>query len=194
MSLAIWPVSPLPAETDRDIHWKLDESHYDSGAYQAMTTFLRPLYRYNIPFKLYTEVKRATIKDFWNQQRRQGNAPFLMMDPYDYAVNSVLAVRSGYATGSGNVFLYDTNSFFVRANTTTVASLFSSLSGYVLLGTNYTYDQDTGVLGLLVKAVNDVWSARSMTYYRKCVFDGSYHERSPLWNVFGSDLKVTEIV
>lgn len=191
--MIIFPVSPLPAGLNRQVDWGEQTTSYDSGRYQAVTPYLRPMYNLAVPFRNFTEVKQGQIFTFINSQKN-GTMPFLMKDPYDYRVNSVLAVRSGYASGSGNLYLFDTNSFFVRADTTTVASLFSVLSGYVRLGLEYSYDQDTGTFTVNTKAQADVWGIRSMQYFRKWVFDGKYNEEATLWNIFNVNLRFKEIL
>lgn len=193
MSLLTWPFSYLPAAITRVFDWGVSPVQYDSGARQAMTHFSRPLYKYVVPFVNFNEVKQATLATFINSLKG-ATTPFLMKDPYDYYVGSAMAVRSGYISGQTSLSLFDTNSFFVRADTFSIGSLFSSLSGYVRLGQEYSYDQDTGMLTVNTKAVTDVWGARSMTYFRKCAFDGSYQEQSRLWNIFAADISINEIV
>lgn len=189
--MEIWPASPLPAGLQRIPYWQNDDVDFDSGAFQSRTTFLRPLYRYTIPFQNFNETKQALIIDFWNARRGKAQ-PFLMKDPYDYAVSSVLGVRSGIVVGSAQLF--DTNSFFVRADTTTIGSLFSSLSGYVTLGSEFQYDQDTGVLTVNTKAATDVWGVRSMEYFRKVRFKSDYQETATIWNVFNAQLTMWEVL
>lgn len=191
MALPIFPTSPMPAELDRTPYWKVDAVNYDSGAYQAVTPFQKPLYRWSIPIKLMTEVRQSSLFNFWNSLKGR-TQPFLMKDPYDFRVNSALAVNSG--TGAGSLFLYDINSYSVRADTTTIGSLFSAISGYVTLGVEYNYNQDTGVLTVVTKSNTDTWGVRSMQYYRKCVFGEDYRERSIIWNLFGAQLSIKEIV
>jgi hypothetical protein len=72
--------------------------------------------------------------------------------------------------------------------------LFSALSGYVTLGTNYNYNQDDGILTLVTKASTDVWGVRSAEYYRKVAFDQPYREVARRWNIFGVTLSIQEIV
>lgn len=193
MSYPIFPVSPLPAGLDRTKAWGENESLYDSGASNAMTPYQKPLLRYTIPWTNITEQKQQALFAF-NNTTKGKTLPFLMKDPYDYRVNSVLGVRSGYASGSADLHLYDTNSFTVRADTTTIGSLFSVLSGYVTLGQEYTYAQDTGVFHINSKAVNDVWGVRSMQYFRKCKFSQDYTENAVLWNIFNLNLVIREDV
>ena len=192
MAYPIFPVSPMPANIDRNAFWKVDKVKYDSGARQAMTTFVRPLYRYRIPIPVYNEVKQAAVISFWNAVQGE-TQPFFMKDPYDYTVNSVIVVRSGLISAA-TVYIYDTNSFKVFADTTTVGSLFSSLSGYVTAGSEYTIEQDTGILRVNTKATTDVWRANSMQYFRKCAFEQTYNERAIIWNIFGTELTVEEMV
>lgn len=191
MAYPIFPVSPLPAGLERTKSWGENDSVFDSGASITMTAFQKPLYRYSIPWSNITEVKQQVIFDFFDTVRGR-TMPFLLKDPYEYRVNSVLAVQSGFASGSGTVQLFDTKSFMVRADTTTIGSLFSSLSGFVTLGSEFSYEQDTGVLTVNTKAVNDVWGVRSMEYWRKVKFDGDYQENATLWKIWNVSLKFRE--
>lgn len=191
MALPIFPTTPMPANLDRSPYWKADAVNYDSGAYQSVTPFQKPLYRWSIPIKLMTETQQSSLFNFWNNIKGR-TLPFLMKDPYDFRVNSVLAINSG--TDVGTYFLFDVNSFSVRADTTTIGSMHSVLSGYVALGTDYNYDQDSGVLTAITKSNTDIWGVRSMQYFRKCVFDDDYTERSIMWNLFGAQLQIREII
>lgn len=191
MSYITFPFTPLPAGTSRMKEWNSTVQAYDSGDAQGLSPWIRPLYRYTLPLNNYTEIKQSSLWHFWDLTKGP-TIPFLMRDPYDYAINSVLAVRSGISTGS--FFLYDTHSYMVRPDTTTVGSLFSSLSGYVTLGTNYNLDQDSGVFTILTKSNTDVWGARSVFYLKKCRFSGDYNEASPLWNVFNANLTIKEVL
>jgi hypothetical protein len=107
-------------------------------------------------------------------------------------VNSVMGVRSGI-TNAATSFLFDTNSYMVRADTTTVGSMFSTLSGYIRNGFEYSYDQDTGLLTVNTKDITDVWGVRSMQYYKKVKFISDFKETSPLWNVFNATVQVKEM-
>ena len=191
MSLPIFPFSPLPANLSRTPDWGENVARYDSGEQQGDTPYLRPLYQWSVPIKLMTEIKQSSLWAFVNDRRGQVK-PFLIKDAYDYQVNSVLGVRSGIISAA-TLFLYDTNSFFVRADTTTVGSLFSTLSGYVRNGVEYSYDQDSGLLTVNTKAATDVWGVRSMTYFRKAKFNAPYNETSQLWNIFSSTLTIVEL-
>jgi hypothetical protein len=191
MSLAIFPASPLPADLGREKAWGENQIIYDSGAMQSDTAYVRPLYRWNVPFKNYTEVKHSSLWLFWDQVKGR-TFPFLMKDPYDYFVDSVMAVRSGI-TNAATLNLYDLNSYMVRPDTLFIGSLFSTLSGYVRNGVEYSLDQDTGILTVNTKAVTDVWGARSMFYFKKCTFRAPFVEKSPLWNVFGTELTIWEL-
>jgi hypothetical protein len=190
MAYPIFPASPLPAGLDRTKFWNTDESIYDSGASNAMTTFQKPLYRWTIPFQNITEFKQSSLSAF-NDLVRGKTLPFLIKDPYDFRVNSVLAVRSGIISAA-TLALYDTNSYTVRADTTTISSLFSSLSGYVRLGFEYNYSQDDNILLVNSKGPTDVWGVRSMQYFRKAKFTNDYNENAVLWNIFGMSIQVRE--
>lgn len=185
----IFPI-PIYGGVQRVKQWGANIVRYDSGMRQADTAFLKPLYDYQMTIPYMNEFRQSSLWHFIDLQRSETD-PFLMKDPYDYIVNSVFAVRSGLTTGS--MFLFDTNSYMVRADTTTIGSLFSSLSAYVKLGTNYTYDQGTGILTLTTKASTDVWGVRSMQYFKKCAFKDTYTEQSPSWNIFGGTLSIEEI-
>lgn len=191
MSLLIFPFSPLPADLTRTFDWAENETRYDSGEYQTDTNYVRPLIQYDVNVKLMTEVKQTALKSFVNSVKGR-TQPFLMKDPYDFQINSTLAVQSGVISGS-SLYIYDITGFMVRADTTTIGSLFSSLSGYVTLGTQFGYDQDTGILTVNTKAATDVWGVRSATYFRKAKFIASYAETSQLWNIFSTNMKITEL-
>jgi hypothetical protein len=191
MTWLVFPLSPLPAETTRERDWGENTFNYDSGAFQGMTPYQKPLYMWDIPFKNINELKQGPLATFVDSLRGMVT-PFLMKDPYDFRVNSVLSVRSGINTGT--FYIYDANSFFVRPDTTYIGSMFSSLSGFVLLGTNYAIDQDTGVMSIITKSNTDAWGVRSLQYYRKCVFDSRYRERNVMWNQFQIGVRVREIL
>jgi hypothetical protein len=192
MPYPIFPVSPLPANIDRNAFWKVDKVKYDSGARQAMSTFVRPLYRYRIPIPVYNEIKQSSLMYFWNQVKGE-TLPFFMKDPYDYWVNSAIVVRSGLISAA-TIYMYDANSFKIYPDTTTVGSLFSSLSGYVTAGSEYNIEQDTGILRVNTKATTDVWRVTSIQYFRKCALEQTYNERAIIWNIFGTELTVEEFV
>lgn len=187
MALPVFPYSPLPATMVRSKSWNDDMIMYDSGEAQGFSNWIRPLFRWSFPFKLLLPAQQSSLWAFWDD-RRGRTRPFLMKDPnpQDSWVNSVLAVRSGI-TNAATLYLYDTNSYMVRADTTTIGSLLSTLSGFVNLGTHYSYDQDSGILTVNTKAANDVWSGRSFSYYRKCRFAAPYNEQQVIWGVFAVD-------
>jgi hypothetical protein len=186
----IFPFSPLPAGLERNKNWNVEVQEYDNGDSQGLSAFVKPLYEWSLPMQNYNEIKQSSLWSFWDTQHGAA-IPFLIKDAYDNRVNSVLAVRSGISTGT--LYLYDTNSYMIRADTTTIGSMFSALSGYVRLGTNYNYDQDSGVLTLTTKATTDTWSARSAQYFKKARFVGDFKERSPIWNIFAGNLNIKEM-
>lgn len=192
MPYPIFPVSPLPADLDRTPSWNTDRVRYDSGARQGFSTYARPLWEYDVSFSNMNEVKEAVLVTFIHSVRGMTD-PFLMKDPYDFRVNSVVAVRSGI-TNAATLFLYDTRSYQMRVDTFSIGSLFSSLSGYVRLGVEYGYEQDTGLFTVNTKAATDIWGVRSGEFFRKCAFISDYRERSRLWNQFGATVKIEEIV
>jgi hypothetical protein len=191
VSLMTFPFSPLPAGTSRMKDWNSAVQEYDSGDSQGLSPWIKPLYRYSLPLNNYTEIKQSSLWHFWDLVKG-ATIPFLLRDPYDYSINSVLAVRSGI-TNAATLFFYDVNSYMVRPDTVFTGSLFSALSGYVRLGIEYGLDQDSGILTVNTKAVTDVWGVRSMFYLKKCRFSGDHNETSPLWNVFNSNLSVKEM-
>lgn len=191
MALPTFPFSPLYATMTRQKAWNENSNVYDSGDVQGFTNWVRPLYRYTLPISLYTEIKQSSLWAFWDIVRGT-TLPFVIKDPYDNCVNSVLAVDSG-VTNAATAFLFDTNSYFVRADTMAIGSLFSALSGYVTLGTNYNYDRDSGLLTVVAKATNDVWGARSMSYWKKVKFNSQMVENDLMWNTFATALTLIEL-
>lgn len=195
MVLAIFPTSPLPAGMSKTMDWAENSTRYDSGAAQGQTAYLRPLMKYRIQFKNINEIKQQSLQLFIKQQRN-GVTPFLMKDPnpLDFRINSVFVVSGDAVTEPGSHNIFDTNSFFVRVDTTTIGSLTSNKSGFVTLGSEYDYDQDTGVLTVKSIDTDDSWHAQSLQYYRKCKFMSPYNENQVIWNQFSVGLTIEEIV
>jgi hypothetical protein len=177
--MLIFPSSPMPAGMERLKHWGEDVQEYDSGEMQGISPYAKPLYEWSLPFQNYTEIRQSSLWSFYDAVKGR-TTPFLIKD----------AVNSGPTSGS--LYLYDTNSYMVRADTTTIGSLFSALSGYVRLGTNYNYDQDNGIFTITTKANTDTWGVRSMQYFRKARFMTQMREASPIWNVFKTNLTIKE--
>lgn len=191
MALPIFPFSPLPANLERFKNWNENDITYDSGEHQTDTAFVKPLYQWTIPVKLMTEIKQSSVWAFWDD-RKGGTRPFLMKDPYDYAVASVMAVRSGI-TNAATLYFRDLNSYSIRPDTVAVGSLFSTLSGYVRNGVEYSIEQDTGIVTVNTKATADVWGARSLAYFKKVKFGGPYKETSQMWNIFATNWTIVEL-
>lgn len=169
--------------------WGGNTARYDSGAKQGLTPFRQPLYKYDLGFTNINSTKQAQIISLINSVRGTVS-PFWFPDPFDY-VGSVLAVASGVTTGS--VRLFDLNSFYIRPHTTDVATLFSSLSGYVSNGAEYSYNIDSGFITISTKAVIDVWGARSLdTLMKKCSFTQDYSESTRLWGIWNTRMTFEE--
>lgn len=192
MAIPIFPISPLPADLTRLPFWKVDKVKYDSGARQAMTSYYKPLFRYRVPMRVYNEIKQESLYYFWNSVFGE-TMPFFMKDPYEFRVNSGLAVRSGLISAA-TLYMYDTRSWRIYPDTVTVQSLFSSLSGYVLAGSEFTIEQDTGILRVNTKAATDVWGVRSLQYFRKCAFEDDYVERARMWQIWATELTIEEMI
>jgi len=192
MALNIFPTSPLPAGMTREPFWNESKVKYDSGARQATTPYIRPLQRYNIPFKNINEVKQSGVFSFWNLQKGM-TTPFLMKDPIDFRINSAF-VTSGDVTEPASLGLHDVTSFFVLVDTTTIGSMTSNKSGFVTLGSEYDYDQDTGLLTVKSIDTDDYWQLTSAQYFKKCAFEQQYRETGIIWNQFSVNLKIEELV
>jgi hypothetical protein len=190
--MEIFPVSPLPANMTRTFKFNVSVQRFDSGARQAVTAWSKPLYEWRIPWRNMNETKQNTLASFAKDMFGP-LTPFLMKDPYDYRVNSVVAVSTSQTQG-GTLQIYDVKSFFIRVDTTTVSTMTSNLSGYVSLGTEYDYDQDTGALTVNTIAATDFWTVASAQYFRKVAFKEDYSDQSPIWNIFNSNITIEEIV
>jgi len=190
--MEIFPVSPLPAQVQRVFKFNATVARYDSGARQAFSAWKKPLYEWQVPWQNMNETKQNTLASFAKDMFGPVT-PFLMKDPYDYRVNSVLAVNTNQTQG-GTLQTFDTKSFAIRVDTTTIGSLTSNLSGFVTLGSEYDYDQDTGVLTVNTIAATDFWTAQSLQYFRKVAFKEDYSDVSVIWNIFGSRMVIEEIV
>jgi hypothetical protein len=193
MALNIFPTSPLPAGLTRAPFWNTSVVKYDSGARQATTPFVRPLLKYQIPFKNINELKQSAVYSFWNLQRGM-TFPFLMADPIDFRVNSVFVVSGDAVSEPASLGIFDVTSFFILVDTTTIGSMTSNKSGFVTLGSEYDYDQDTG--NLTVKSIDndDSWTASSLQYFKKVAFESQYRETGIISGQFSVNVVIEELV
>lgn len=191
MAFPLYPIV-LPADTERERSWSVEQTFYDSGAYQGASARVRPMLTWDIPWKNINIIRQSSLEALFDVTFG-GTLPFLIKDAYGFRVASVLAVRSGI-TNAATLHLFDTNSWFVRADTTTIGSLFSASSGFVRLGVEYAYSQDDGILTVNTKATADVWGVRSMEYFRKAVFVGNMRDKGIIWEQFTLNQTVKEVV
>ena len=146
-----------------------------------------------MPWKNINEVKQEVISDFVDSVRGTVDA-FLMKDAYDYIVGSVQFVNSNQTNGT-SLQTFDTRSYHIRVDTTYIGSLTSAVSGFVTVGSEYDYDQDTGVLFVRSMDALDIWSNPStLEFYRKAHFKSEYSDTSPIWNQFQISLQIEELV
>lgn len=193
MALPIFPSSPLPGGLSREVNWNFNRVYYDSGASQGFTAWTQPRYEWRVQWQNINETKQNTIAHFVNVTLKGGVNAFLMKDVYDYVVNSWM-VASG-ATNGSTLQTYDQNSFHIRVDTTYMGSLTSTVSGFVTLGSEYSYDQDNGIITINTMNAGDIWSyVDSSEYFRKCVMERNYQDTSPIWNIFQIPLVIKEIV
>ena len=192
--LPIFPYSPMPGGITRSAFWNENVQTYDSGADQGFSNYVKPLYRYTIPLSIYNEIKQANVWPFFRDQTRGMLRPFYIKDPYDQYSAPATAVRSGLTNGA-SLHLYDTNSYSIRVDTTSIGSLASVLSGYVRLGVEFTYNIDSGMLVVNTKATGDVWTYPStVSYYRKVRLAQGFTESAMIWNVFGGAVTLNEVI
>lgn len=191
MALSIMPYSPLPANIQRAWNWGENVVVYDTGEQQADSPFIKPLIQWTVDARLFTEIRQSSLEAFQNTTKGM-TRPFLMKDPYEFYVGSVVVAGSG-VTNAATLQVFDARSYSIRPDTVYCGSLFSSLSGYVRLGVEYNIDQDNGILTVNTKNPSDVWRATSLQYYRKAKFSSPYQETSQLWNVFGAQLQIVEL-
>lgn len=190
--MEIFPVSPLPAMT-RNFNTNVNVARYDSGARQAFSAWKKPLYEWNMNFQNFNETKQNTLTSFAKDMFGP-LTPFLMKDPYDRYVNSVLLCSTNQTNGS-TLQTFDVKSFSVRIDTTDISTITSNLSGYVSLGTEFDYDQDSGILIINTIASNDFWSiTNTVEYFRKVAFKEDYSDASRIWNIFNSTIQIEELV
>lgn len=192
MPLLVFPSSPLPGGMSREKDWNFNRVYYDSGASQGFTAWTQPRYKWQLQWQNVNETKQNTLSWF-SDQIKGGTDAFLMKDPYDFVVNSVV-VASG-ATNGSTLQTFDINSYHIRVDTTYIGSLTSTVSGYVTLGQEYSYDQDNGIITINTMNVGDIWSiVDSSQFFRKCAFERNYQDISPIWNIFNIPLQIKEIV
>lgn len=186
----IFPVSPVPADMQRDMFWNTNVVKYDSGARQGLTPFAQPLYRYRLNFKNIMQTKREQLTGLVNSVQGTTGS-FWFPDPNDY-VNSCLVVRSGL-TNAATVQVFDTNSFTIRPASLQVQTLASATSGFVTNGAEFSYNMESGWMTVNTKATTDVWGVRSLTtLFKKCSFSQNYGDSSQLWQVYASGLQFEE--
>ncbi len=189
MALATLVISPLPADLTRDPQWGESAVRYDSGARQASTPYVKPLYRYSINFSNIPRSKQSSLEAFYHD--RQGKVqPFLMQDPYDYASHGGLIVRTG--TNPSSFWAVTGRGYPVIAKSGSLR-LVSALSGALTQGSHYVLDQDTGIIVASMRPTSaDYWFASSLDFYKKVAFV-SYSEQSRFWNIFGGSFVIEEI-
>lgn len=191
--LPIFPYSPMPGGITRQSFWNENVQVYDSGTDQGFSNYLKPLMRYTIPLSLYNEIKQSSVWPFFRDSTRGMLRPFYVKDPYDQWSAPVTAVGTGVTTGGFQLF--DTNSYSIRVDTTYIGSLSSVLSGFVTLGSEFTYNVDSNQLVVNTKASGDVWTYPStVSYFRKVRLSAGFVETAAIWNVFGSALSLNEII
>lgn len=192
MALAIWPDSPQPAGQSMTPEWGDDVVRYDSGGHHGVVAYAKPLYtNWTMPWKNIPQAKRDTILGFVNSMK-MGGTPFLVKHHKDFRVNSVLVASAGFTAGT-SLFTYDINSYMIRVDTTTIGSLTSTVSGFVVLGTDYTYEQDTGIMTATSIDGSDVWTANSLQYYRKAFISGRYQETGIIEGQYSGRITIDEI-
>lgn len=187
----IFPTSPLPAGLQREFNWNENVMRYDSGARQAVTPYVQPLHKWSVPWKNINEIKESQLSSFFNLQKGM-TTPFLMKDPIDFRINSIF-VTSGDVTEPVSTTISDFAGFFVRVDTTTIGSMTSNKSGFVTLGSEYDYDQDTGQLTINSIDTDDFYTAASLQFFHKCAFASKYRETGIIWNQFSVRLEIEEI-
>lgn len=191
MAYPIFPSSPLPGGIQRQKKWNGNQANYDSGAFQGFTAWTQPRFLWNVPWKNINDTKQNTLASFVDSVRGTTDL-FLIKDPYDYVIASVTLVTTNFTQGS-TLQTFDARSYHVRIDTNDIATLTSALSGFVTLGTEFTYDQDNGIM--LVNTINavDHWSVNSAEFFRKAHFKNDYSDISPIWNQFQVTLVIEEI-
>lgn len=189
--MMIFPSSPVWADIEREALWKEEVFHYDSGQRQGSTAWARPLYKYEIKAKNYTEHKQASLDAFWNNLKGRVT-PFLFKDPYAYAtsVSITQPTTTAMANGSG-FYLVQQNSWRVIPDSAFLA--FSDpRSGVLTSGSHYVASLDNGWITTKV-AVSSLWTA-SFQYFRKVAFETAMPERSEIWNNFSTAFTIQEMV
>lgn len=161
---------------------------YDTGAHQASTPYVKPLYTYNINFSNFPRAKQSSLEAFYNLQQG-GVTPFLMQDPYQFATGGGLTVATG--TNPSSFWAKTAEGYPVIAKSGSL-TLTSVLSGVLTQGSHYILDQDTGIIVASMRPTStDYWIATSMEFYKKVSFK-SYSETSRFWNIFGGSFVIEE--
>lgn len=189
--MEIFPVSPLPA-FQRAFNTNVHVSKYDSGARQAFSAYKKPLMTWNFAFQNFNEVKANTLTSF-AQDMFGPRDSFLFKDPYLKYINSVLLCSTNQTNGS-TLQTFDVKSFSVRIDTLDIATITSNASGFVTLGAEFNYDQDSGILTINTIAAGDFWSlTNTVEYFRKVAFQKDYSDASNIWNIYNATIVIEEM-
>ena len=191
MALMTFPISPLPA-AERVFNFNENIMRYDSGARQATSAWRRPLYRWTFNFQNINEVTQGTLTTFVRSTFGR-RSPFLMKDPYDYLGYPNIIVNTN-ATNATTLQVFDVNSFKMRVDTNDISTITSNLSGFVSLGSEFSYNVDDGVFTINTIDAADYWTIGTVSYWRKVAFANVYTEQSRLWNSFNTQVIMEEIV
>lgn len=189
MSLAIFPSSAVPAGMRRTQNWNESDVTFDSGAYQAMTPFSRPLWKYEIPWQNINEIRQQMILTHVNSVKGRV-FPWFFKDPYEFRIGSQEQL-AGLSTGNTGYFT-DDKGFFVYADATTVQTIACG-AGFAALGVEFNYNQDSGIVTLLDKGVGSAWSTASGEYFRRVRYSKPYSDLGVLWQQFGVDIAFDEV-
>jgi hypothetical protein len=170
--------------------WSGEVHKYDSGLRQGSTPWVRPLYRYSVAAKNYSELKQSSLHLFWNTQKGM-ITPFLLKDPYDYTAEAVVQATSTNMDSGDGFFFQEVNSYRMIADS---AALYMAdpASSQLLPDSHFVMSGDNGYVTVLVP-VSSVWTA-SFEFFRKVAFDAQMAENSPIWNQFSTSLIIQELL
>ncbi len=193
MTWRIFPNSPLPANFERVQQWRESGTEYDSGMGQATTALTKPLYDFSFQAQNLPRSQQSSLSRFYDAS--QGRVvPFYIKDPYDqHDENDGRTIVRTDQVDPSTVFFRNVNSYHYWPDSATFSGyLESNVLGVLDFGTDYTLEQETGIITLVTQPAANDWFfvANTVSYFKKCVFTSPLRSVTPrVWEQF--NLRVT---
>lgn len=196
MTWRIFPTSPLPANFGRKADWRESGNEYDSGMGQATTALTKPMYDFSFSHTNAPRSSQKTLEDFFNTGKSRVQ-PFFIKDPYDqYDDGAPRTIVQTNQVDPSTMFFRNVNSYHYWPDSATFSGyLESDANGVLDFGTDYTLEQETGIITIVTQPAVDDWYfvANTVAYFKKVVFSSPLQTASPkVWNQFNIRVNMKE--